>query len=607
MDSRGYTYSAGAESIAENFDNDPGWTAFGLPVDDNDFGFRQSGIAGGEPGEAGGFFSATDQLVWYGDDSIGVVTAEQVIAASGILNISRVDAHYNNNVFIGHFAADDVALSRAIGFQILEEPGGNQGTNPSSFRIYYKIDALGVDTMSEGPLFVITNTDETREWHYQYDPSDGDYGSLTVSVSGNGGNTATVFLNELQRQALTSLDIFGMAVAPQDQRPQQLEMYIDNASYTRESSSQLYAELTLDKSVDISTPSGDELVNFTIEVSNSGDATAEQVKVIEKLPPDMAIPDGMAAFTSPGYYDAQSGTWDIGPLAVGQDAVMTLPAQIVTQPQPPCLANIAHLNISSASSEMDEVIVRRPDIERCVDLSIELIESGTAVPNVCAPEQFLIYRFKITNGRSETARNVKLSITETGYKAPGLEGKATDCEGLICAWPSLSGELFVRFESDPFASDQSVTHRLEAVVNSSDGELTPENNRVTASIEVATRAPNCPGGGMDFSGYGGAGCFISTAAYGSSSHPDVQLLREFRDQVLMRNALGRELVNFYYRHSTELACIVEESPGLQLAIRGILKPVVLAITHPWKSLLLLAMVLGLIAWFFIGKRQINKV
>lgn len=604
-----FANKTGADNITENFDTDPGWTASGLPVNDNDFGYRQSSLAGGDAGEAGGFFSATNHLVWYGDNSIGNVTTDQAITASGILNILGVDAEYNNNVFIGHFAADDATLPRMLGFQILEEFSDDQGGDPPSFRIYYRITAPELEATGvpvEGPLFVITNTGETREWRYKYDPANGDHGSLTVSISGIGGNTVTVFLNEPQRQALNGLDSFGMAVMPQAQRPQQLELYIDNVTYSSESSSPLQPNVLLHKTVDNPTPNGDEPVKFTIEVSNTGTADAEQIAVVEKLPPDMAIPEGMAAFTSIGYYDAQTGIWDIGLLGIHQDAVMTLPAQIVTLPQPPCVVNIAYLNTDGTPAGTDEIILRRPDITRCVDLTIESTDASTAVPNPCAPEQFLIYRFKIKNGRSLPARNVKLTITETGSKAPGLEGKARECQGLTCTWPSLAGEMQVSFESDPFAPEQPVTHHLEAVIESSDGELTSENNWVTASIEVETRAPDCPSGGMDFSGLGSAGCFISTAAYGSSSHADVQVLRNFRDQVLLQTAWGRALVRFYYRHSPEIACVVAESPGLQLAVRSMLKPAVLAIRHPWKALLLLIAAAGMFVWIFSGHRHRGK-
>lgn len=41
-------------------------------------------------------------------------------------------------------------------------------------------------------------------------------------------------------------------------------------------------------------------------------------------------------------------------------------------------------------------------------------------------------------------------------------------------------------------------------------------------------------------------CFIATAVYGDKNAPQVQKLREFRDNVLMQSSTGRAFVNFYY-------------------------------------------------------------
>ena len=117
----------------------------------------------------------------------------QMVEAVGIMNIAAVEEGYNNNIFIGHFAAGDTTLSHRLGFQILEGRTDEQGTDSDSFRIYYAIDAPELDDPGipvEGLLFVIDNTDETRNWSYRYDPAGGEYGSLTVSISGAGGNTS---------------------------------------------------------------------------------------------------------------------------------------------------------------------------------------------------------------------------------------------------------------------------------------------------------------------------------------------------------------------------------------------------------------------------------
>jgi lysyl endopeptidase len=73
---------------------------------------------------------------------------------------------------------------------------------------------------------------------------------------------------------------------------------------------------------------------------------------------------------------------------------------------------------------------------------------------------------------------------------------------------------------------------------------------------------------------GGGGCFIATAAYGSAEAPQVLLLRQFRDRILLPSELGRRLVALYYRHSPAAAQWLAERPGARTLVRMALVPTV---------------------------------
>jgi hypothetical protein len=79
------------------------------------------------------------------------------------------------------------------------------------------------------------------------------------------------------------------------------------------------------------------------------------------------------------------------------------------------------------------------------------------------------------------------------------------------------------------------------------------------------------------------GCFIATAAYGSYLHPQVKLLRTFRDEHLLTNAPGRAFVAFYYRYSPPIADVIARNPLLRGVTRFALTPLFLAIVHPVAS------------------------
>jgi hypothetical protein len=72
----------------------------------------------------------------------------------------------------------------------------------------------------------------------------------------------------------------------------------------------------------------------------------------------------------------------------------------------------------------------------------------------------------------------------------------------------------------------------------------------------------------------GGGCFIATAACGSYAEGHVMILRKFRDQYLLQHALGKSLVNLYYRNSPSLAHIIHRKGYLRFLTRMGLSPLV---------------------------------
>jgi hypothetical protein len=90
--------------------------------------------------------------------------------------------------------------------------------------------------------------------------------------------------------------------------------------------------------------------------------------------------------------------------------------------------------------------------------------------------------------------------------------------------------------------------------------------------------------GTDFGGYGhpstpGGFCFIATAAYGTDTAKQLDILREFRDTVLLPNSLGAKFVSFYYRTSPPLANFISQHEALRTVARvGFVDPIVKILT-----------------------------
>jgi len=90
--------------------------------------------------------------------------------------------------------------------------------------------------------------------------------------------------------------------------------------------------------------------------------------------------------------------------------------------------------------------------------------------------------------------------------------------------------------------------------------------------------------GDEFGGYGHpsetpGGCFIATAAYGTDTVGQLDILREVRDEVLLPNSLGAEFVSLYYRASPPIADFISQNEALRTMVRvGFVDPIVKILT-----------------------------
>ncbi|MFC2169645.1 CFI-box-CTERM domain-containing protein [Acidobacteriota bacterium] len=69
-------------------------------------------------------------------------------------------------------------------------------------------------------------------------------------------------------------------------------------------------------------------------------------------------------------------------------------------------------------------------------------------------------------------------------------------------------------------------------------------------------------------------CFIASAVYGSSLHPDVRVLQNFRDKYLTPYKFGRIWIDFYYKHSPHLATFISKHKIIKVTVRLWLFPFV---------------------------------
>ena len=118
-------------------------------------------------------------------------------------------------------------------------------------------------------------------------------------------------------------------------------------------------------------------------------------------------------------------------------------------------------------------------------------------------------------------------------------------------------------------------------------------------------------GGRAFAYYGSSDsiCFIATAAYGSPMEPHVNILRAFRDRILLVNAIGQGFVCLYYKYSPPIANFIANHDSLR-TIRVSLLPVVgvswIALKMGFVATMALMFFLGAGLIGIIGFRKYKK-
>lgn len=165
-----------------------------------------------------------------------------------------------------------------------------------------------------------------------------------------------------------------------------------------------------------------------------------------------------------------------------------------------------------------------------------------------------------------------------------LENAGDAADAMLAAFDSDILDDYLMRIAEAFPLDESVDLELDTKALLADEY--EANATVIPSVDEIIQAmnqpieeeDNTPYSGEDVSDMtldGGAGsCFVATAAYGDTYHPDVNYLRRVRDEILVHNRFGRAFIWTYWRVGPILAKMLMPHPHLRGFARGALVRVI---------------------------------
>jgi len=359
--------------------------------------------------------------------------------------------------------------------------------------------------------------------------------------------------------------------------------------------------VTIIPSTTADVPRGSD-ISYTFSMVNNGPDTATDLVLVITLPADVSRKEngfGTDIFVSEqdnqnnNYFNCSAGLPTItctrsASLANGDSSFVTLPLNINVNASTSfnVSAAITHSLSSDPVSSNDSDSVTTTTITGASTPQTDLFVSISADPSqdVVVGDN-LAYTATVLNLGSGQASNVVMT-----YHLPdnatlvGIESGCTvSGTTAICSIFSLapntqaSATLVVK----PTVVG-SVVASAEATNNAGE-DPDSSNNSASLAVNVVASAVANTGG---FSATAGSGCFIATAAYGSYLDPNVIVLRNFRDDVLLNSEAGTALVHFYYRVSPPIATFISQHELLRTATRWTLTPLIYGFRYPLAALFL---------------------
>ena len=199
-------------------------------------------------------------------------------------------------------------------------------------------------------------------------------------------------------------------------------------------------------------------------------------------------------------------------------------------------------------------------VESTTEVSEEMVESTTEVSE------------EMVESTTEVSEEMVESTTEVSEEM--VESTTEVSEEMVESTTEVSEEMV---ESTTEVSEEMVESTTEVSEEMVESTTEVSEEMVESTTEVSEEMVESTTEGITVN-EGGGGCLIATAAYGTELAPQVQFLREIRDNTVMSTASGASFITgfnqFYYSFSPSIADIERENPMFQETVRIFITPMI---------------------------------
>ena len=160
------------------------------------------------------------------------------------------------------------------------------------------------------------------------------------------------------------------------------------------------ADLSVIKLINNSNPNYNDLIKWTIIVSNNGPNMATGVIVDDLLPKSVEY---ISSYLSKGFYNPVNGIWDVGNLNAGEKLQLNIVSKIVKTGD---ITNVVNVKGNEKDSNLtNNHFEKSVHVKPAADLSIEKSVSKQEI-NI---NDLIEYVIEITNNGPDSAENIKVS------------------------------------------------------------------------------------------------------------------------------------------------------------------------------------------------------